>query len=266
MQKQIIKLNTARNCLRYVVRAYKIETLNIPYYICNTVKAALRKENVKIKFYHIDKNFMPVCEFNEDDFILYPNYFGIYSKNVEILVKKYKNLIIDNAHSFYSKPNGLASFSSLRKFFQAKYGICEGAYLFTDKTLDENFEIAKNYKLTEYNFENIVKNENRLDEEDIKFISETTKNLINKIDFEEEKIQRLSNFYKYDKLYSEQNELKFNLTGEDIPFVYPLLTKNENFGYELEKHGLIIFRYWKGIPQNFEEYLFYKYLIPIPIY
>lgn len=266
MYKHVIKLNTARNCLRYLVRAYNISEIFTPYYICPTIKAVLRKESVKINFYHIDKNFMPVCDFSENDFILYPNYFGICTKNIEILEKKYKNLIIDNAHSFYSKPCGLASFNSLRKFFQPNYGINDGAYLYTDKILDEKFEIAKNYHPCEYTFENIVKNENKLDNADIKFISETTENLLDSIDFEEEKQRRLSNFYKYDKLYSEQNELKFDLEKEDIPFVYPLLIKNENLGYELEKQGLMIFRYWNGIPEKFEEYYFYKYLIPIPIY
>jgi len=265
MSKQIIKLNTARNCLRYIVRAYAIKSINIPYYICNTVKTALRKENVKINFYHINKNFLPICEFNENDFILYPNYFGICTKNVEFLENKYKNLIVDNAHSFYSKPCGLASFSSLRKFFQANYGIKEGAYLYANKILNNDFKIAENYKIAEYNFENIVKNENKIDEEDIKLISETTENLMNNINFEEEKQKRLSNFYKYHKLYSNKNELKINLQKDEIPFVYPLLTKDEQLGYELEKQGLMIFRYWNGIPKHFEEYEFFKYLIPIPI-
>lgn len=263
--KQLIKLNTARNCLRYIVRSYNLKTIHIPYYICNTVKTALRKENVKINFYHIDKNFMPVCEFNKDDFILYPNYFGICTNNVEFLEKKYKNLIVDNAHSFYSNPCGLASFNSLRKFFQPDYGIKNGAYLYTDKLLNEKFDISENYETVEYNFENIVKNENLLDKEDIKLISETTENLMKTIDFEEEKQKRLSNFYKYHELYSNKNELRLNLKQNEYPFVYPLLTKDEGIGYKLEKQGLMIFRYWNGIPKNYDEYDFYRYLVPIPI-
>lgn len=263
--KYLIKLNTARNCLRYIIKAYNISNIYVPYYICPTVKTALRKEDIKIKFYHIDKNFMPVCKFNENDFILYPNYFGICTNNIEYLEKKYKNLIVDNAHSFYSKPYGLASFNSLRKFFQPNYGIKDGAYLYTDKILDTTFETASNYQICDYSFENIVKNENKLDEEDIKIISKTTENLIKNIDFEKEKERRLSNFYEYHKIYSDKNELKINLQKDEPPFVYPLLTKDEELGYKLEKQGLMIFRYWQGIPKHFEEYDFYKYLIPIPI-
>ena len=67
MTDKIIKLNTARNCLRYILRAYDIKEIFVPYYFCPTVKSAIRKENVKINFYHIDKNFMPVQNFGEND-------------------------------------------------------------------------------------------------------------------------------------------------------------------------------------------------------
>ena len=56
MTKNLIKLNTARNCLRYIIRAYGIEEIYVPYYICPTIKSAIRKEKAKINFYHVDKN------------------------------------------------------------------------------------------------------------------------------------------------------------------------------------------------------------------
>lgn len=266
MTKTLIKLNTARNCLRYILRAYDIKEIFVPYYICPTVKSAIRKENVKINFYHIDKNFMPVQNFDENDFILYPNYFGICSKNVKILAQKYKNLIVDNAHSFYSAPSGLASFNSLRKFFQPKYGVKDGAYLYCRKNLKQSFSQADEYEIENYNFENIVKNENRLDEEDILLMSKTSENIIFSINFEEEKSRRLENFEHFHKKYKSINKLDINLENGEIPFVYPLLTDSENIGYELEKQGLMIFRYWNGIPKGFAEYDFYKNLVPVPIY
>ena len=266
MTKKLIKLNTARNCLRYILRAYDIKEIFVPYYICPTVKSAIRKENVKINFYHIDKNFMPVQNFGENDFILYPNYFGICSKNVKILAQKYKNLIVDNAHSFYSAPSGLASFNSLRKFFQSKYSVKDGAYLYCEKNLKQSFSQADEYEIENYNFENIVKNENRLDEEDILLMSKTSENIISSINFEEEKSRRLENFEQFYKKYKSINKLNINLENGEIPFVYPLLTDSENIGYELEKQGLMIFRYWNGIPKGFAEYDFYKNLVPVPIY
>ena len=69
---------------------------------------------------------MPAQEFPLNSFILYPNYFGICDKNVENLVNIYPKLIVDNAHAFYAKPCGFASFNSERKFRNVK----DGAYLF----------------------------------------------------------------------------------------------------------------------------------------
>ena len=97
-------------------------------------------------------------------------------------------------------------------------------------------------------------------------MSKTTQKLISTINFEYEKINRLNNFYQCDCMYGKTNELNFSLEQGEIPFVYPYYTHNESVGYELEKQGMLIFRYWEGIPSIFSEYNFYKYLVPIPLY
>ena len=135
----VIKLNLARNCLKYLIQVYAIRRIYLPYYTCPVVWNSVREENCEVKFYHIDKDFLPTEKFEENDFILYTNYFGINSKNCKILAKKYPNLIVDNSHSFFCKPLGLASFNSLRKFFNVQ----NGAYLFTSKQLGQVFEVDK---------------------------------------------------------------------------------------------------------------------------
>ena len=240
----------------------------IPYYICPVIKQILRDENCSINFYHINKNFYPINTFPKQAYILYPNYFGICYKNVYKLEQKYENLIIDNAHSFFAKPVGLASFTSLRKFFQVKYSINDGAYLYIKKIIGEKFLEAENYEVTsKFDYEQLVKNENRLDsQKNIMTISKRSGELINTIDFEYEKKQRIEKFKYFDEIYKSSNELCIDIDfNEDIPFVYPYLINDEKIGFELEKQGLQIFRYWHGIPKNFEEYYFYKYLIPIPL-
>ena len=89
---------------------------------------------------------------------------------------------------------------------------------------------------------------------------------MSRINFEDEKVVRLNNFYKYSELYGNKNELNFALEKDEIPFVYPLYTQDEELGFKLEKQGLLIYRYWEGLPKTFDEYSFYKYLIPIPLY
>lgn len=264
---EIIRLNSARNALRYLLKAYKIPKICVPYYICPAIKSTLNKEFCKVEYYHIDDKFMPVGKFKWDDFILYPNYFGICTNNVKVLSKKYFNLIVDNAHAYYSEPMGLASFNSPRKFFQKHYGIMEGAYLYTKKVLDKQLRISEDYEIDEeINYEKFLKNENRLDKEPLMLMSHTTEKIMSYINYEEEKEWRLNNFYMYAEKFGKTNELKFELEKDEIPFVYPYFTHNEKIGYELANQGLEIYRYWEGIPSIFDEYKFYKYLIPIPLF
>ena len=265
--KTLIKLNTARNCLRYIIKAHQIPKIYVPHYICPCIKNILKKELVNVEYYHIDDKFLPTQKFKSDDFILYPNYFGICNSNIKQLESKYKNLIVDNSHAFYAKPTGLASFNSLRKFFQMNFGIMNGAYLYSEKILQRPFRTAEDYEIEENpNYEKIVKNEHLLDEEQILYMSKTTEKIISRINVEQEKIQRLNNFYSYEEKFGKINELKISLEKDEIPFVYPLYTQDEEIGYKLEKQGLLIFRYWEGLPKTFDEYNFYKYLIPIPLY
>lgn len=116
------KFDLARDALRFLIREYEIKEIYIPYYLCDVIRHSIIAENCKPLFYHIDDNFYPSQDFPLDSFILYPNYFGICENNVDILVKKYPKIIIDNAHSFYSAPKGLATFNSARKFLPVDIG------------------------------------------------------------------------------------------------------------------------------------------------
>ena len=261
-----IELNTARNCLRYVIKAFDIKEIYIPYYNCQSLRNAVFKENCKIKFYHIDKNFYPKENFDKNSFILYTNYFGICDDIVDKLARKYDNLITDNAHSFYSEPKGIASFYSLRKFFP---NLKDGAFLYTTKTLNENIpQDEYQYDTKEMSFEELCKNEKRLDYEDIKIINKNTKKYFSKIDTEIEKIKRLENFKNWNKLLEKTNLLKISPKMYTIPFAYPYLASSEKEANELASdlklRGINIFRYWNNLPESYEEKVFYKNLIVIP--
>lgn len=117
-----MKFDYARDALKYLIKKFSINEIYIPYYICDVIRHAVFETSAKPIFYHIDDNFYPAQEFQENSFILYPNYFGICDKNVRILVDTYPNLIVDNAHACYAKPQGLASFDSERKFLNTEKG------------------------------------------------------------------------------------------------------------------------------------------------
>lgn len=196
-----VMLNSCRNALRYLIRAYNIKKLNVPYYTCPVVFQAIEKENCKLELYEIDKMFYPKKIFKNDDYILYTNYFGICSSNIKKLVKKYPNLIIDNAMAFYSPYNGLASIYSPRKFF----GTADGGILKTEKLLNEKFDKSQSYQRfshllkridcgAEFGYSDFNYNENQLSIEPIKKMSNLTFNMLKSIDYEYVKNKRLNNF------------------------------------------------------------------------
>src|SRR5574344_309757 len=264
MEQNIIALNLARNCLRYIIRAFNIEEINLPFYTCPVIWQSVRLENCKIKFYHIDKNFMPVKKFKQDDYIIYTNYFGICAKNVRILEQQYKNLIVDNANAFYMNNSGIASFNSLRKFFS----VTDGAFLFTKKRLNQNFPkdmTSKNRIFKKFTYENFCKNEEDLNKANILEMSEFTKNKFNEIDIINEKELRIKNFNILSKELCIRNELKINLTDEDIPMVYPFMTGITKIGNILEENGIFLTRFWSPTPQKYQEGKFQKKIIPLPI-
>ena len=68
---------------------------------------------------------------------------------VNELSSKYTNLIVDNAHSFFSEPKGVASFSSLRKFFNQ---VRDGSFLYIKS--DFSFEFQQD----DYSYKNFMIN------------------------------------------------------------------------------------------------------------
>ena len=264
-----IRLNTARNALRLLIRAYNIKELFIPYYICHVVREAILKEDCKIKFYHIDDNFFPdndaIKNFKKDSFILYPNYFGICAKNVYALSSDYENVIIDNAHAFFMNQNvGLASFVSLRKFFN----VPDGSILYTKEKLNYDLEIDEDRKVPQ-NENEFLLNESLLNTLYIKLISNQTSTNFDTINLNNEKERRLEKFNELHSKLNKSNYLKITLTKDDIPYIYPYLI-NEKDEFNITNKNILndynVLRFWNNLPKSFLEYKFYKYLMAINIY
>lgn len=268
MQK--IRLNTARNALRLLIKAYNIKEIFVPYYICPAVREAIIKENSKIKFYHINDNFFPDNEalknFKKDSFILYPNYFGICSKNVYSLSSDYKNLIVDNAQSFFMNQNvGLASFVSLRKFFN----LPDGSILYTMEKLNGDFINnleQDNDRNAPKNEEEFLLNEKFLNSLNIKLMSKRTSNFFDKLSLEHEKEKRLEKFYNIHNVLKDSNNLKFLINNDNVPYIYPYLTNDKETNSDIVRNILnkyTALRFWNNLPKSFNEYKFYKYLMAI---
>lgn len=265
-----VALNCARNCLRYIIKAYEIKEIYVPYYICPEVVKSIHKEDCNIKFYHIDKMFMPKKYFPKDAYILYVNYFGICARQVKELSSKYSNLIVDNAQAFFMPKYGLASFNSLRKFF----GVPDGAFLYTEKTIKKELEIDNSWerfshllkrkdKSAKLGYKDYLKNEKLFRNAPIRKMSNITKALYNGIDLNYVKAKRLENFNCLHKALSEKNNLKIILDKLDIPMFYPYFSNDKLLKAKLISNNIYIPTYWKIKTKTYTDFI--ENMIPIPI-
>lgn len=221
-----VTFDSGRDCLRYIIKKYGITEMHIPYYLCDAVRHTLAEEKCKPVFYHINDNFYPINDFRKKDFILYPNYWGICTKNTEKLVQKYPKVIVDNAHAFFNAPIGFACFNAGHKF-----GFKESYAFIRDKSA-MNWPISNNHPYA-------ISRKKSFLELHMKY---GKKNLIN-IDIEN------------DKQY----------TPFVYPFLAKTESDADLLVKELKKDGKIIYRYWNPLPKSFCEYKFYSRLVPIPI-
>tara|TARA_R110002167_G_scaffold275252_5_gene481296 strand:- start:1392 stop:2378 length:987 start_codon:yes stop_codon:yes gene_type:complete len=276
--------NSGRSAFAFLLGFHKVKLIQIPKYTCDVILEPLNKMGIKYSFYSITKNLLPDYATGEIDLkvpILINNYFGILDRQLE----SYKSnplVIIDNSQALYSNATGgLGSFNSFRKFV----GIPDGAAARINKSYDIYIEDTwPTFKVTNqlsHLFGRIEEGpeayykafENANDSfrfKQIECISEISKRTFVKLDHENNKNTRIKNFnYLHEKL-GNINELSWQINGEVVPLVYPLLISN---GSQLRKNLISnkIFTptYWPNsqieIPSNcYEEYLV-KNLVALPI-
>jgi hypothetical protein len=274
-----LKLNTARNCLEYIIKAKEIRKVYLPYYICDVIFEPIRKLNINSEFYNIDSQFDPLFnkKLERNEAFLYVNHFGIKSKTILNFKNRFNNVIIDNAQAFYTEPfNEFDTFYSPRKFF----GVPDGAYLYTNNYLDENFEDDVSYSRVrhlikridvsaESAYEYFLENEKSLCNQPIKKMSKFAQSILKSIDYEHIKIVRKRNFLSLHSHLKDINELNINIDEENCPMVYPLLISNDGLREYLIQNKIYVPTYWKNVldwvDESSFEYKLAKYLLPLPI-
>lgn len=278
--KDLIKLNTGRNALIYLMKVKKIKKIYIPYYLCESVSEILEKYNYEYEFYQIKEDFLP--NFNKElldsEYLYIVNYYGQLSNNVIIKLKeRYKNIILDNTHAFFQKPiENVDIIYNCRKWF----GVPDGAYLSINCNLKEELEedfsrgrmnwLLGRYEESASKYYNYFKeNDIQFKEEPLKKMSNLTQNLMGAIDYKRIKKIRKLNYEYLDKKLKDINKLKLNTPK--VPFCYPLYLENidiESLKKNLAEQKIYIPTLWPNvIKENLEESIEYKYaknILPIP--
>ncbi len=278
--KSAIRLNTGRNCLEYILRARGYQKVYVPYYTCEAVMEPINKLGVPYEFYHIDIHF-EICDcltLKEGEALLYTNYFGLKQRYVEQLTEKIGNrLIVDNTQALYAKPiQGIDTFYTCRKFF----GVADGAYLYTDKLLDEEFKQDESYERmihllkridlsVEQGFQDFRKVDDGLENQPIRKMSKLTQRIMQSIDYEEASQKRRKNYQFLHEALGSENHLGFQLDEDAVPMVYPFLAPIKGIREKLIENRLYVARYWPNVldwttKDDLEYFLAYQ-MQPLPV-
>ena len=278
--KDAIRLNTGRNCLEYILRARGYKKVYVPYYTCEAVMEPINKLGIPYEFYHIDIHLEISDRFTlkADEALLYTNYFGLKQRYVEQLAEKTgTRLIVDNTQAFYAKPiQGIDTFYTCRKFF----GVADGAYLYTDKLLDDDFEQDESYDRmahllkridlsAEQGFADFRKVDDGLDKQSIRRMSKLTQRIMQSIDYETAAKKRRENYQMLHEVFGEENKLQLSLDEDAIPMVYPFLAPIKGLREKLIENKVFVARYWPNVlewtTKEDLEYLLACQMQPLPI-
>ncbi|MCQ2304435.1 MAG: hypothetical protein MJZ97_05530 [Bacteroidales bacterium] len=277
--KDAIRLNTARNCFEYVLRSRQYTKVYIPYYTCEVMLEPLNKLSVQYEFYSVNEKLEPVVlpNLKENEAFLYTNYYGLKQDCVLKLASCFGNrLIVDNAQAFYAKPiHGIDTFYSARKFF----GVADGAYLYTECRLDEEFGQDQSYdRMThllkradvgaEFGYQDFRTNDDSLINNPIRRMSNLTEKILCSIDYEYCREKRIENYRHLDGQLKSRNKIHFELADDAVPMVYPYLTDDTNLRNRLIENKIFVAKYWPNVlewcGENDIEYKLTKYMLPLP--
>lgn len=278
--KNAIRLNTARNCFEYVLRARNYRKVYIPYYTCEVMLEPIQKLGVDYEFYHINQQLEPatIPSLKPYEAFLYTNYFGLKQVCVRRLASEFgSQLIVDNAQAYYADPlEGIDTFYSARKFF----GVADGAYLCTEKILHHDFEkdysfdrmshLLKRIDLgAEAGYQDFKTNDDNLKGQDIRKMSKLTEAILSGIDYEGAKKIRRDNYLFLDKALNVTNQLHLFFDEDSIPMVYPYLPNNDRLKQQLLSDKIFIATYWPNVfdwcKEGDMEYLLAKQTCFLPL-
>lgn len=267
-----VRLNTARNCLRYLIRALRLRRVSMPAYTCPVVWKAARDEQCEMDFYNIDANFMPDKPLDPEQFLIYTNYFGVCTRQTRQLFKQYPHMISDNSQAFFSPDITGYSFNSPRKFF----GVPDGAYLFTKIRMETDLEqdvsfnrmshLLKRFDLgANTAYEDFKNNDTSLSEEAVKRMSRLTQALLHGVDYSAVAECRRNNFLFLHKHLAKSNCIQLYLEDEEVPMVYPFLTINRTLRKRLTENRIYVACYWNGQRDSGFGRQLESDLLPLPI-
>jgi len=257
-----LMLSSGRNCLRFIIKERNIKTLFLPYFLCESLSEVALAENVKIKYYHVDKNLYPLGvntnELNESSYLYLVNYYGLLADEITDLIVEYKYVIVDNTHDFFNKDiYGVDIIYNYRKYF----GVPDGACIVSKELYyNPNYQVGTSLeKIIEvvsrdetgdfFHYPTFLDADKYFRNEDLKYMSNFTSNYLNAIDYSSIEKERLINYKILFERLSKYNLMQ--LSEKKLSYMYPLLTSNgEDLRNYLKENNIYAQKLWPNVLWN----------------
>ncbi len=231
-----VAVNNARCALLYIIKAKHYNKVYLPYFLCDSVRLMLERENIPFEEYRIDRTFLPLLDINTnpEEVVYIVNYYGLICEEQLInLRNRYGNIVVDNAQAFFTRPvQGIDTLYSCRKFF----GVPDGGYAYTDAEFREDFPVDVSMERMKHilgrfegnsasdYYDYFNNNDESFKEIELRHMSKLTHNILGAIDYEVAKRRRERNFLFLSKALGERNLLKIECPPG--PYAYPFYIKN----------------------------------------
>ena len=277
LHEDAIAINCGRNCLAYLFKSRGIKKLKVPYFICNSIFNVCDREGVEKVYYHIGMDFKPTPDLTlePDEWLYLVNLYGQLSNDeIQGYVDKFGRVIVDQANDYYVEPlSGVDTFYTCRKWF----GVADGAFLYSDKPLVEEFPQDESYDRMEFllgRYERTANefyagynaNNKYFIDQPIKHMSKLTCNLLRGIDYEFVEKRRKENFEYLHTHLRMQNKLLL----KPAAFMYPfMIDGGAMLRKKLQEERIYIPTLWPTVFEVAEpdslEYQMAKNILPLPI-
>jgi len=275
-----VNLNSARNCLAYILRAGGVAHVHIPRYLCGVALEPLKKMGVAYDFYDVAENLEiadDITLMDDSDALLVVNYFGVMDEYTASMAEKYgRQAILDCSQAFYFSPVlPSPTFYSPRKFF----GVPDGGILYTETRLEEDLaedvsyarftHLVKRIDLgSEAAYADFKRDDASLDGQPVKAMSKLTRRLLGSVDMEAPRLQRLRNFMYLHERLRATNLLNVAAIAKG-PLCYPYYSRDANLRDRLVSEKVFAPIYWSNVMEWCKstdvEYQLAKNIVPLPI-
>ena len=253
----------------------------MPYFICDAMIAPLHQTGIEVMHYSMDEEFGIASEvaLRRNEWLLYVNYFGICSKQVQRVLADFPadQLVIDCSQAWFAEPaGGLASIYSPRKFF----GVPDGGILYANLSAavdhgQDQGSIARMGHLLkrlagepEFGYGDYLAAEAGLGDLTPRRMSDLTHRLLASIDQQSAREARNRNYAQLHDTLGSLNALNLPVQV-DGPLCYPFFCADRGLRARLLAERIFTPTFWNEVLQrvaaNTLEAEWVKGIIPLPV-